>query len=69
MNMVKKKNKIMGIRGLKKEFEKQGLKIGKEAILKFMGIEEAKISKDIASLVRKANILGRKVVREEDLKL
>ena len=62
-----KENRIINLKGLKKEFENQGIKIGREAILKFNKIEESKIKEEIKRLERKANLLGRKVIREDDL--
>ena len=62
-----KENRIINSKGLKKEFENQGIKIGREAILKFNKIEESKIKEEIKRLERKANLLGRKVIREDDL--
>lgn len=58
--------KLFNAGGIKKEFQKAGIKIGRLALLKFLEKQEKLLAIEIASAVRKTRISGRKVVREED---
>jgi hypothetical protein len=58
---------MIKFKAIKKEFGREGLKIGNSAIKRFIKLEEAKIMEDIKKTVRKANILGKKVIQEKDL--
>jgi len=52
---------------MKRMFEKENLKIGGYALNKFMKFETDKLMKAVSIIGRKARILGRKTIKEEDV--
>ena len=59
--------KIFSRKGMKRMFEKENLKIGGYALNKFMKFETDKLMKAVSIIGRKARILGRKTIKEEDV--
>jgi len=60
--------KIFNAKGIKKEFQKAGIKIGNFALKEFLEKQEDSVAMEIALAVKNARISGRKVVRAEDFK-
>lgn len=55
-------------KGIKKEFERRGMKIGSGAVISFIKLQENKIEDEIDKAVRNSRISGRKVVKNEDIR-
>lgn len=58
---------IINKNALKREFNKLGMRIGKDVLDFYIQIEKKKINNEIEKIVRNAKISGRKTIRKEDV--
>jgi len=59
--------RVLNKKRIKDEFSKVGMKIGKDALSFLEKHEEKRIRQDIEKISRNARLLGRKVIRKEDI--